>query len=250
MNEAAAAPDPRGWLRPDLVRSWSEFVVMTALILAIPIWNSTHAALEGSSQVFMQALASDRELVSTTAWESTFLAFFLLYLAWRGWKAADLRIRPGFLTTAQGFGLYLAGEVTIVVTLFSAILVGFELQNQPAGVFFSRLMPHIAPHSIHVSWAAIVVSMVLNAFFEEITCMGYIFSQVAARRGPWVALPVTVFLRAACHTYQDPFHLAGIAALFTLYGAVYWWTRKLWPLIFAHLLLDIVSFSVLKSLWS
>ena len=55
-----------------------------------------------------------------------------------------------------------------------------------------------------------------------------------------------MLIRVACHTYQDPVHLVGIALLFTIYGLVYSRVRKLWPLIFAHLVLDITSLSLLK----
>ncbi len=249
MSEIAPSPVPdRGWVRPELVRPWGELVVMAALVLGVPIANATRGAFRGSSHDFMQMLASDVELIRTTAWEATFLAFFLLYLAWRGWKPADLRIGMGWVTSLEGIGLWLAGDVAVVLALVTTVTVGYALQTaQPTLVAFATtLEPHIPPHSLHVTWAAILVAMTLNAFFEEITCMGFIFTQLAERVGPFVALAVTVFLRAACHTYQDPFHLAGIVVLFTLYGLVYWWTRRLWPLIFAHLLLDIFSISMLK----
>ncbi len=249
MSENALPPHAgRGWLRPDLLRPWGELVVMAALVLGVPIANSTRGAFHGSSHDFMQLLASDRQLIRTTAWEATFLAFFLLYLAWRGWKPADLRIGASLVTTLEGIGLWLTGDILVILALATTIVVAFALQTAypTLGLFFMAIVPHIPPHSLHVSWAAILVAMTVNAFFEEITCMGFIFTQLAERLGPVIALAVTVFLRAACHTYQDPFHLAGIVVLFILYGVVYWWTRKLWPLIFAHLLLDIVSISLLK----
>jgi membrane protease YdiL (CAAX protease family) len=36
--------------------------------------------------------------------------------------------------------------------------------------------------------------------------------------------------------------------LFTVFGVAYWYTRKLWPLVFAHMLLDIGSVSAIKLL--
>jgi membrane protease YdiL (CAAX protease family) len=249
MPEIALPPPAgRGWLRPELLRPWGELVVIAACVLGLPIANSTRGAFQGASHDFMQLLASDRQLIRTSAWEAGLLAAFFLYLAWRGWKPADLRIGAGLVTSLEGIGLWLTGDLLVILALFTTIVIGFALQTAypTLGSFFVAIAPHIPPHSLHVSWAAILVAMTLNAFFEEITCMGFIFTQLAERLGPVVALAVTVFLRAACHTYQDPFHLAGIVVLFTLYGLVYWWTRKLWPLIFAHLLLDIVSISMLK----
>jgi membrane protease YdiL (CAAX protease family) len=254
MPDSPDVPPPvptRDWLRPELLRSWGEFVLMATVALAIPIWNSTHAAFHGSSHDFVQMLASDGTLIRECAWEATFLSFFVLYLAWRGWKPADLRIRIGWFSSMQGIGLLIGGYVAMLFTLSGAIGIGYALSGGHRSFlsFFLTLTPHLPPHSIHVSWLLILVSMTVNAFMEEITCMGFIFNQLAARRGPGVAFFGTIFLRVACHTYQDPFHLAAIAMLFSLYAVFYWYTRKLWPLIFAHLLLDIISFSSLKLLY-
>lgn len=246
-----SAPEParaRPWLRPELISSWTEFLVVAALLLVLPIRNSTVAALGGSSSHFMEMLLSDDRLLWAIFGESLLLGFFLLYLKWRGWTPSDLRIGIGWRTSAQGLGLLALTEFAVVFTVFTLLGVVFFLQAAHRSVFSFLLenSPHIAPHSIHLSWAVIFPAMIINAFLEEIMCMGYIFNQLAARRGPAVALVVTVFLRVACHTYQDPVHLAGIAVLFTIYGVWYWRTRKLWPLIFAHLLLDIASMSVVK----
>ena len=67
--------------------------------------------------------------------------------------------------------------------------------------------------------------------------MGYIVNQLAARWGPGAALVVTVFLRVPA-TPTRTRSLAGIVVLFTIFAAWYWRVRKLWPLVFAHMLLD------------
>jgi membrane protease YdiL (CAAX protease family) len=241
-------PSPRPWLRPELLSSWTEFVAVAALLLVLPIRNSTMAALRGSSSHFMQMLLANDRLLEAVVGESVLLALFLIYLKWRGWKPADLRIGVGWWTSLQGLGLLVVTETAVTFTVFGLIGVAYALQTTHHTFlsFVLAMSPSIAHHSIHLSWVVIFVAMIVNAFLEEIVCMGYIFNQLAARRGPALALVVTVFLRVACHTYQDPIHLAGIAVLFSIYAGWYWQTRKLWPLIFAHLLLDIGSMSVLK----
>ena len=68
--------------------------------------------------------------------------------------------------------------------------------------------------------------MVVNAFAEEIVFMGYIFNQLAARRGPAVALrghplppasPATP-TRTRCTSPAS-------ASLFTLFALAYWLDR-------------------------
>ena len=96
--------------------------------------------------------------------------------------------------------------------------------------------------------ASLIAAMIFNAFFEELTCMGYAFTQFAAKRGPLFALFLTVILRMSCHSYQGPVHMLGIGVVFLLAGLVYWRTRNLWPLVIAHALIDIFSSALVKIL--
>ena len=84
---------PREWLRPVLLRSWTEFVVVAALLMALPIRSSTSAALQGSSSDFVQLLLTNHHLLGTIFLEAAVLAVFLLYLHWRGWKPSDFQMR-------------------------------------------------------------------------------------------------------------------------------------------------------------
>jgi membrane protease YdiL (CAAX protease family) len=238
------------WLRPVLLRSWTEFVIVAALLMALPIRSSTSAALQGSSGDFVQLLLTNNHLLGTIFVEATVLSVFLFYLHWRGWRPTDFRLKIGVLSSVQGIGLLLAAYLAAVATLFVVIGLAYAFNaTSHFTSFLAKISPHITRHSIHVSWGVVIVSMVVNAFMEELVCMGYIFNQLAARWGPAAALVVTVFLRAACHTYQDPIHLAGIVVLFSVFGAGYWYLRKLWPLVFAHMLLDIGSVSAIKLLF-
>ena len=240
---------PPPWLRPSLLRSWTEFVIVAALLMALPIRSSTSAALQGSSENFVQLLLNNNHLLWTIFIEAAVLAVFLFYLHWRGWKPSDFHMRIGIVTSLQGLCLLAAAYFGAVLTLTAMIGLAYAFEGAHHFVpFLLKISPHLAPHSIHVSWAVIIVAMIVNAFLEELICMGYIFNQLAARWGPGAALVVTVFLRAACHTYQDPIHLAGIVVLFTIFAAWYWYARKLWPLVFAHMLLDLGSVSIIK-LW-
>jgi membrane protease YdiL (CAAX protease family) len=248
MLEPPPIPTSRAWLRPALLKSWTEFVIVAALLMALPICSSTIGALHGSSSHFVQLLLTDNHMLWTIFWEATVLAVFFAYLAWRGWKPADFHIGLGWRTSGQGVGLLLLAYLGAVNTLMSLIALAYFLRtNQDTAFsFLLSLSPHLQRHTIHISWLVIIVAMIINAFLEELVCMGYIFNQLAARRGPRVALVVTVFLRMACHTYQDPIHLAGIGVLFSIFALWYWKSRRLWPLIFAHILLDLGSTTFIK----
>ena len=251
MNEppAPSAAPPHQWLRPELLRSWTEYLIAAGLMMVLPIRSSTSAALRGSSGHFIQLLLTNTHMLWSIVWESLVLAAFLLYLKWRGWKPADLHVGIGWWTSLQGVGLLVLAYLGAVATLFTLIFATYllETQNRSFMEVLVSVSPRITPGSIHLNWVIVIVAMILNAFLEELVCMGYIFNQLAARHGPLRALLFTVFLRAACHTYQDPIHLGGIVVLFTVFAGWYWYTRKLWPLIFAHILLDLGSVVAIKA---
>jgi membrane protease YdiL (CAAX protease family) len=93
----------------------------------------------------------------------------------------------------------------------------------------------------HVNLIIVIISNIINAYWEELTCIAYAFNQFATKFGPLFALIVTVLLRVGCHTYQGSLPLVGIAIVFFLFGVCYWFTRSLWPLILAHFLFDTIQ---------
>jgi len=240
------------WLRTPLVGSWKEIVLVASLTVAPLIVHSAWDALHGSSLRYMEILVSDGNLLLTMALESGMLGLFLLFLRRRGWQPADLVIKIGGKTSALGLGLWVIGELATATTVLSLFWLLFTLQAGH-GSFLRFLIAHnpqIPRHGITVHWTTLVFSMIVNAYTEEILFMGYLFRQLAARTGPAFALLLTVFLRVGCHTYQDPAHVAGIAMLFTIYALWYLRFRSLWPLIFAHIVLDVGSMGLIKLLHS
>lgn len=236
------------WLRPELVAPWWEVILVGAAFIGPFIWTSAWAALHGSNHKYVTLLLSDNHLLWNGVIESGLLAIFLLFLCWRGWTPADFKIAPGWISSVQGFGLLITVQIASSVTVIGLLLLLFLGQTRFSSFmpFLASQAPHLKLHSLDVSWAVMVPAMVLNAYFEELICMGYLFTQIAAKQGPLAALLLTVLVRMSCHTYQDQVHLLGIGVVFLLFGVWYWRTQNLWPLIFAHALLDLFSTGVVK----
>jgi len=229
---------------------WGEIVVVIAVIIGFSTTISSWQAWHGSSRNYMGGLLTNERMIRTLAMESAILGLLFVHLHWRGWRAADLRIRPTWRSSGQGLllspGMLIANSLVVAV----GFLIFYAIQSQYPH-FSSFLVangPHLKLHSVHVNWLAMIPALVLNGFFEEITCMGYAFNQFAAKRGPLFALVATVLLRMSCHTYQGGIHALGIGAAFVVSGLVYWWTRNLWPLILAHIIVDLLSFAAVKAL--
>jgi membrane protease YdiL (CAAX protease family) len=77
--------------------------------------------------------------------------------------------------------------------------------------------------------------------FEEVFVAGYAITALQQARGMWIAINVSTAVRVLYHLYQGPFAFLMIAPMGLLFGYVYARTRQLWPLIVAHVLLDIVG---------
>jgi membrane protease YdiL (CAAX protease family) len=239
------------WLRPELVASWREMAGVLLFLLAPFAGMSALAASRGSQTHYVQHFLSDRALLLNGAMEAAILGLGILYFHRRGWRPADLRIRPGVISSLEGFGLLPLGFMANTSVVFGLFVVLFLVQkNEPN---FFRFVMEQSPQllNLHVgrlSWSVIIGAMVLNAFLEEIVCTSYAFNQFAAKRGPVFALLLVVILRMSCHTYQGPVHMLGVGALFFVFGAWYWWRRNVWTLILVHALIDLSSLSFLKLL--
>ena len=236
------------WLRKELVAPWWEIVLVIAVVIGISALKSTWSAFHGSSAHYVDMLLTDQRMIHYVAIESGLLALLFFFLHGRGWTRADLKIRPGWWRTLLGLPLALAMMLSNFIVVASGFSLAYALQTK-----FGHFLPFLAtqvqapaPHSVHFHWTILIAAMILNAFFEEITCMGYTFTQFAAKRGPLFALVVTVLLRMSCHTYEGLLHVLGIGVVFLLTGLFYWRTRKLWALIVAHALVDIISFALVK----
>ncbi len=245
-----SAPDNQGapWLRPDLVAPWWEIGVAGAIFIGNFTYTSIQAAMMGSSQRFLSLLFSNRHMLVACARESLFLAVFFAFLHYRGWKIADLRIKATWWSSLQGILLYLPTSIGRSCSVLGIIVLLYYLQTKYRYFlpFLLSFAPHEQPDVSNLSWPVLFVAVILNAFYEELICTGYLFNQFAAKRGPLFALLLLDLVRMSYHTYQGPVNVLGVGVIFLIYGAWYWWTRNLWSLIVAHAFVDLVSFGALK----
>ena len=104
----------------------------------------------------------------------------------------------------------------------------------------------VAPANLAANWWTIpvlVLSALMNGVLEETVMLGYLFARWRqARWSPLVALLVSALVRGSYHLYQGFGGFIGNLVMGVIFGAFYLRTRRLWPLIGAHFLLDVTSF--------
>lgn len=119
--------------------------------------------------------------------------------------------------------------------------LGFYLVGRALGADVTVL-----PTTISDTWwrlPVLVLYAAANAWAEETLVVGYLITrlrQLGQKEN--TSLAVSAVLRGSYHLYQGPGQFVGNMVLGLVFGRVWQRTNRLWPLIVAHSLLDVVSF--------
>jgi membrane protease YdiL (CAAX protease family) len=236
----AEVPYP-GWLRPVLVDSVDRIVFGSAIFCGSMLFT------EYINHFFLRIGSS-----LAGVFDGMILGGAMYYFIERGWTGADFRLGIRVGSSFVGAALFL------VAVFISAGLAAVVDPNIFGTDFFAHiglgyvyaLPTFVTDYTTGPGWFWWSLSVGLEAFLEEVFCFSYLFGQVASRRGPLFALIIVVLLRTGYHAgnawipgntpdfVNSPVHyLAETFLVFTLFGLVYWRTRKTWPLVLAHVLL-------------
>jgi membrane protease YdiL (CAAX protease family) len=104
----------------------------------------------------------------------------------------------------------------------------------------------VLPSTLDSSWwrsAVLVLSAVGNAWAEEVLVVGYFITRL--RQLGWrenTALLASAVLRGSYHLYQGFGGFVGNVVMGLVFGKVWQRTNRLWVLVVAHALLDVVAF--------
>ena len=113
-------------------------------------------------------------------------------------------------------------------------------------VLFATLSPEVASAlaaerrftGVPAGALAIVLVSVVNPVFEEFLWLGYGVARLADRIGLRTAALLSLGLRLAVHVYQGPWAVLGVLPLGLAFTWYYGRTRRLWPVVVAHVLFD------------
>ncbi len=158
-----------------------------------------------------------------------------LYLLWR--TGIKLRVigLDGTRKLADSLGaLGLAAIIGIpgLAFYFAAWALGLNLAVQPSTLDNAWWMS-----------VALILAAAGNAWAEEVLVVGYLITrlqQLGWRQ--YTALFAAAVLRGSYHLYQGFGGFVGNLVMGLVFG--YYWqrTRRLWPLVIAHTILDVVAF--------
>jgi len=204
--------------------SLGEAIVVATICFGLFILASVQAVFAG----FPEARYSDADNVWGIFIELVLGALALIYLRLRDFDLAALYPRPELRGTVIGIALY-------IVAWIAGDLAVMPLQaadNTLPVVEFSYAGSSLVP---------IVLFAMVNGTFEEVFLLG-VLARGLQDRGPAFAAGVSLLVRLSYHLYQGPAGAIWVLVFGLVVTVYYLRTRRLWPVVFAHILGDIVPF--------
>ena len=207
-----------------------EFAIVVVAAFGIFIAGSLLAVLaptDGES-----APINNAQLQSVIVYEAVVGALLLTFLRIRQWTLQSLGIMPSLRETLAGIGLAIAAYLAYVVVFLIA----------------AHLSPYIAQAAAELTLVApglsvplVIAASIVNPIFEELFVSGYVISALRERRGFWTAVNASIAIRLSYHLYQGPIGVINIIPLGFIFALWYGRTGRLWPLIVAHAIFDVVG---------
>jgi membrane protease YdiL (CAAX protease family) len=206
--------------------------LVDALLAPVPLASQTVSILVPQAQAsFLDLIKQLLTILRGLAWGT-----LGLYLLWR--SGVNLRDRLGLDLRKPladvGVGIALAAIIGLPGLAFYllAVQLGINLT--------------VAPTTLNDVWwrlPVLILAAVENGFLEEVLVVGYLLTRLDQLKvPPAIAIGISAVLRGSYHLYQGFGGFLGNAAMGVVFA---WWfrrTRRLWPLVIAHSLLDIISF--------
>ena len=168
--------------------------------------------------------------IQLLAWGA--LGLYLLYRAGMRLTAIGLDRRKPGRDLLWGAGMAALIGIPGLVLYFVSWQLGYSLSVRPSTIGDTWWRP-----------ITLTLSAFGNAFAEEALVVGYLLTRL--RQLGWrenTSLLAAAVLRGSYHLYQGFGGFVGNLIMGLVFGRIWQRTNRLWPLIIAHTLLDVVAF--------
>ena len=205
-------------------------MVFVAFGLFVP--GNLHAFFSGAWATRSAPPINNAHLLKTLLVELAILTIVILFLRAREWSFTRVGLRPTFRDSLVGLGLNIASYVAYAV-LFTAVTS-----------FWPEIVKAVGATNLvakNLDLPLIIAVSIVNPLFEELFTCGYVMTVLKERRGVLMAVNVSVAIRLLYHLYQGPLGVLSILPVGLIFS--YWYARtgRLWPLVVAHALADLVG---------
>jgi uncharacterized protein len=166
---------------------------------------------------------------SIVIYETIALLAILYILKIRNWKVSDFNLEFTFKMIWVAILLIM---IRNIITNMGYKL--FELIN----VVDRSTIQHVQ-YGLESNWISISLIIVINSVYEEFLLIGYFFKRLE-KYHPAVVIGLSMLIRLSYHTYQGWMSLFSIIPVGLVFGYYYFKYKKLWPVIIAHGLLNLI----------
>lgn len=201
---------------------WEAAVVLglpVIVFLSRQLWR-----LAGGDSLQFRPAFPDSRVVFTLALEVGMAAVLLAWLSHRGWSVRTNIGAPTPRDLLRGAGLWLALFATGQLVRLAMYL------SVPDFLVATQSTPLTGTLSLWTLGAALLI----NPVFEEVLFLAYAVPTLERTIGLGAAVAVSVFLRVLVHWNQGAHALVSVLPFALLLTAYFVWTRRLWPVVIAH----------------
>jgi membrane protease YdiL (CAAX protease family) len=212
-----------------------EFLIVVSWAFGLPIFKSilSIGGADGGGPARLQFTNSG--LFALLILELVQSLFLIWFLRIRGWTLEKLGLQVSWRGT-------LLGSTLLAVTIL--VLVGvMRLADLLTPLDMKIAMERYPTPAADLNMQLVFLVSTVNGIFEEVFVAGYIITALTQVRGMWTGINVSTGVRLLCHLYQGAMGVLATVPMGLLFGFVYARTRQLWPLVFAHILMDIIGLS-------
>jgi membrane protease YdiL (CAAX protease family) len=202
--------------------------------LSMPIAGSVYYLLGGTAPT--APLQQRYRLLGALITEASSLMVLLYVMSRQGRTWKDIGWKLEFLDVPRALGLLIGAGVVAYLALI-------PIQY----IYWAHSGHFLAPKSLNSVFGFGISSLsiafiCLNPFFEELIVRAYTMSEVVNLGGSrGLAVVVSVAAQMSYHLYQGVASALALIFLFTVFSIYYLRTRRIVPVILAHLSLDLFS---------
>jgi len=191
-------------------------------LLSAPLRGVTVYAADQSTQIAQQVASFVFGLAP--AW----LVVYLVRRSGEGVASIGLDVRDPARDIALGVALFVVVGVGGLAVYLSSVALGVN-----------RFVVPVPPLGHWWTIPVLVLDAIEAGVLEEVIVAAYLITRLRQLRwSPVAAVGASALLRGAYHLYQGWGGFLGNLAMGVLFGAVFVRTRRAWPLVIAHTLLD------------
>jgi membrane protease YdiL (CAAX protease family) len=218
-----------------LPKKLQHLILVLWISFALPIVGSTYYVF-GGTPLSTTPMHQSYRLIEALIAELTALMALWYVMGRQGKTRTEIGWNFKVLDILRALGLYITA-----IAIAVCILLPFQYICRAYTGHFLSAKPLHPLFGFGITFLSVAFTF-LNPFFEELIVRAYTMSEVINLGGSrTLAVIVSVTIQISYHLYQGLFNVLALTITFTLFAVYYARTRRIMPVILAHLCSDLLG---------